>query len=977
MDNDTLFDSDYIDHDDLFKLQYSSDNNVLNCLHINVRSLLKNKAELLFLLDTLQQHNIVIDVLCLCETFISNISESQCDISGYRAFHAYRKDRTGGGVSIYVKNDINVYEVLKTKFDEGIFESITVCIKKDNVCYCISEFYRPPDSDMSDYVKNLSAHMKDTRRKECEVIVLMTDQNVNFLKSSTHAKTDECIELLLKNQFESLITKPTRVTHSTATLIDNIFVKRNNKFQLKSSILLEDISDHYPCLLQINSKFYCIDNAELVLEKRKFSDKAFASINQDLLFANWAIMYGMDVNCCYQYLLNVIQKSFDKWAPIKTIKVSKKSCFVEPWLSVKLMKLNTKSKKLFARSRRLNASMEDVTKYKNYRKSLTVLKRYEKRKFYKDLFCKIGGNLKNLWSVMNSLIGKSKNKHTITAISDDMVTVTDNNRISECFNTHFVKAGKVVQSKIPKVTNSYKDYLQYKVKSSMLFGSTNEIEISKIIMRMESKRSSGYDCISNHIMKNIVNTVRLPLEIIYNKSLSTGIFPDLMKIAKIIPLFKGGNSLLTDNYRPISLLPVFSKVLEKIVFYRLTSHMELNNLLYCKQFGFRKKHSCVDAVSTFIGNVLEGFEKDMVCLSIFIDLKKAFDTVSHDIILGKLKAMGVTGLEFKWFESYLHDRKQFTEINDKRSTEQTMLTGVPQGSLMGVLLFQILINDLKNTLRHSTAILYADDTTLYAIGRNKFFLEKKLQSDLNSISVWLKANSLSLNISKTKFMLLRRKETVCTYNFNLTIDGVRIDQTTEFKFLGMHIDETLTWTKHCTVLTAKLKQVNFMLNRIKLIIPTGYMRTLYYAHFNSHLSYGITLWANSCSKLLLDQVYKQQKRAVRIITNESFLSHSDPLFRRTNILKLQDLMTLENLKLVHKVLSDECPLPLKNLFSIHQRSTRNFGITIYKHKSKYYNDSFLCQSIIAWNKETSSLIDIKKFNLFIKHWKTLKFNNKG
>ena len=270
---------------------------------------------------------------------------------------------------------------------------------------------------------------------------------------------------------------------------------------------------------------------------------------------------------------------------------------------------------------------------------------------------------------------------------------------------------------------------------------------------MLSKRSCGYDDVSNMVLKGIILSIRGPLEYIFNLSLVNGIFPDSMKIAKIKSLHKGEALNDCDNYRPISLLPCISKILEKIVYKRLMSHMEDNDQIYCKQYGFRRNHSTVNAVQNFLGDALEGLENEMFTLAVFIDLKKAFDTVDHEIIIEKLHCLGLSEITLKWFESYLTNRQQYTNVMDANSTMTQVEVGVSQGSLLGVLLFLIEINDLRHSLKHTSSILYADDTMIYVIGKNLRMLQLKMQQDLEYLSMWLRSNKLLLNVKKTKFML--------------------------------------------------------------------------------------------------------------------------------------------------------------------------------------------------------------------------------
>ena len=284
-----------------------------------------------------------------------------------------------------------------------------------------------------------------------------------------------------------------------------------------------------------------------------------------------------------------------------------------------------------------------------------------------------------------------------------------------------------------------------KTNVNLRFARVTEMQICKIVMEMKPKLSSGLDGISNMLLKRLIHVIKGPLCTVFNKSLSSGVFPAMLKSAKVVPLYKGGSDDLLDNYRPISLLPVISKILEKVVFKSLMTHLTDNNLLYERQYGFRPNRSTTDAVTNLVGEILTSFEDNQMVLALFVDLKKAFDTVSHEIILSKLSCLGVNDIELCWFRSYLTNRYQRVQINKSVSDEVLMTVGVPQGALLGVVLFMIQIDDLFRSLRFSTSILYADDTTIIVKGHSLRFLRAKMQSEINNLTQWLELNNLNLN----------------------------------------------------------------------------------------------------------------------------------------------------------------------------------------------------------------------------------------
>ena len=430
--------------------------------------------------------------------------------------------------------------------------------------------------------------------------------------------------------------------------------------------------------------------------------------------------------------------------------------------------------------------------------------------------------------------------------------------------------------------------------------------------------------------------------------MTTGVFPRNMKVAKVRALYKAGDSMLLDNYRPISLLPVISKILEKVVYLRLVSHLDVNDVLFPKQFGFRKSHSMTDAFITAVGELLTAFDPGFHMLSVFVDLRKASDTVDHKIILNKLEQLGIRGVAYDWFKSYIMDRRQVVCYQNATSVEEKLSCGVAQGSLLGVILFQLHINDMPQCLKHMSAILYADDTTLYVIGRNPAVLKIKMQHDLNLLSRWLSSNKLMLNVSKTKSIVFSK---LSVDGIKLYVNSQEIEAVKCFKFLGYYLDQRLTFEHHGYNLYKTLLSSVHVIRKLSTFIPQSCLKTLYYAYYYSRLSYGIHIWFPLLRSILKSNLVTLQKRLIRIICHKGLRAHCMPLFKSQKILKIDDLVCIENLKLIFHVDANLCPLPVKNLFvrPKHNHCTRRQSFLVSRHNSQMYNNSFLTKGLMAWD----------------------------
>ena len=452
-----------------------------------------------------------------------------------------------------------------------------------------------------------------------------------------------------------------------------------------------------------------------------------------------------------------------------------------------------------------------------------------------------------------------------------------------------------------------------------------------------------------------------------NLSLANGFVPDEMKIAKVIPIHKAGEKSEFNNFRPISLLPIFSKILERLVYTRIITFIESNKYFYQHQYGFRKGHCTIHPIVQFLNEIHTAKENrpPKVPMGIFIDLSKAFDTISHEILLYKLEHMGIRGLGKKLIKDYLTNREQFIEIDYTRSSLSHITCGVPQGSILGPLLFLIYMNDISNLHTNSMIMSFADDTTLILSGINiedlytkaNHDLYTKANHDISELTKWLSANKLTLNAKKTKYTIFGHQ--VNNNNQKLKINNQEIEQINEnksIKFLGVHIDKKLTWKNHVHHINSKLSQINFVLNKIKIFVPKTVLKTLYYTLFQPHLNYNILAWGNA-PKTILKRTTILQKRAIRTICLAKYNSHTDPLFKMNKILKANDLYEVEAIRFMLKYEDNKLPESFKSSFKTNAEinpnriRTRNADDYYIKSAKTKLTEHLPCISLPkVWNK---------------------------
>jgi len=458
---------------------------------------------------------------------------------------------------------------------------------------------------------------------------------------------------------------------------------------------------------------------------------------------------------------------------------------------------------------------------------------------------------------------------------------------------------------------------------------TSECEISNLISSFKSNESSGPYGISCGLLKENVHLLSTPLCYIFNLSLTTSVVPDKFKIAKVVPVYKKGSTTLTSNYRPISLLSIFNKLLEKVVYSRLFNFLNKNHALYKFQFGFRKHHSTSLSLLDVMDMCYKNIDKNNKAIGIFLDLQKAFDTVDHKVLLCKLQYYGICGLLFNWLKHYLSNRKQYTVVNGVSSSINDISCGVPQGSVLGPLLFLIYMNDISYAVPDHDLKLFADDTNVFIFGPDLTVLEYKANLCLANLELWFRANKLSINIDKTCYTLFSStKKNSAAISLNLLINGQRISKVASCKYLGVIIDEALAWNEHIDYLYKKLLKFTSLFYKLRSFVPKNCLYKLYYAFVFPHINYGAEVYAN-CTKSSIDKLNTLNNKILRILLHTNYETPNIDLYRTFNVLPISLLHEMKLLELIQKYYYHKYLLPdifqhyfITNI-SIHQHHTRN------------------------------------------------------
>ena len=581
-----------------------------------------------------------------------------------------------------------------------------------------------------------------------------------------------------------------------------------------------------------------------------------------------------------------------------------------------------------------------------------------KKNYFHAYFEKNAENIKDTWVGIKSIICLKNNKKSQpNSLLVNNKLLSNPKTVADTFNDHFSSVATKLQNKIHHYGKNFSSFLKDANPHSFFITPTDPIEVSNKINELHPKKAQGPSSIPTAIFRLIIPTIAQPLTEIINLSFSTGTYIDSMKVSKVIPIFKEkGSDLDFNNYRLISLLSNVNKIIEKIMHERLYNFLEKYNIIYILQYGFRKGHSTNHCLFDLTESIRKAIDGNKFAVGVFVDLQKAFDTVNHTILIEKLKHYGIRGIANEWFKSYLTNRHQFVSINGTDSEIRHMEFGVPQGSVLGPLLFLIYINDLHNCIRYSTARHFADDTNLLLVNSSLKQLKKQINLDLCFLSSWLKANKISLNVDKTEILVFHHVNKDINYDIRIKLDGKRLYPSNYVKYLGLLIDPHLTWSFHTKSLASKLTRAIGMLAKVRHFVNKSTLHNIYNGIFSSLLNYGCQIWGQHINSYV-KRIIKLQEKAIRVINFADFRAPTSKLYKSSNILKFTDNIILNNYLYVHDSFNRRIPTPLQGrmvyLHATHSSYTRISKMQCVKlpiaRTTEYGLNSIISQAARNWN----------------------------
>ena len=857
----------------------------LKILSLNIRSLPKHIGHLRENIDHFRKF----DVICLNETNCdpSTLANGINDITldGFHIPFTKKPNRTsnrGGGLTIYVnvrvcdEQNLELLEIpIETHQNSAPFECLFLQIKlklsnNDHKSYIIGNFYRSPSINPSLSLDQFDDILGKLDRHKNKHIILVGDFNIDLLKYEHDNTSQTLINSTTSHGFSQVISRPTRITDHSATLIDHIYTNQVHNIT-NTGIITYDISDHLATY--VNIALYDRLNSRHMIEKKNASLEQFNFRTENLdNFANllrdedWDnVLNESDTQLKYDMFATTYMTHYNTAFCSRAPECRKRQrASPKPWILPWLEEACDRKNRLYA-AFIAEPTVINKSKYTKMNKFIKKHINLAKRRYYKTYFTKHCSDSRKQWQMINSLLNRTKPKHQKINLRDSENNFIKEPRdVAEKFNTYFTNIAERLKAQTCSDAGyplSHMTSMRNPISNSIFISPTHPIEVNKIINDLRNKTTSDSK-IAALKSATRVNKFNDTLTDIINSSFITGVFPVQLKIAKVIPIHKSGPKTEVSNYRPISLLSSFSKIFEKIMHNRVVNFLEDNNALYDMQFGFRAGRSCEQALLTANNEILAALSKKQIALLLLIDFSKAFDMVDHDIMLDKLEHYGIRGIANKWFKSYLCDRKQYVSIKGEFSSEQLLRYSVPQGSILGPLLFVIYINDMPNINKFVKFILYADDANIIITGSNMCEVATLFSELAQSLVDWVGSNGLALNVRKTNYMLFTRARNTNLDHFMPKVANIPIERKNVVRFLGVLVDDKLTWSNQIAAIKVKMSKYIGVIFKLKSTLPLTVRLTIYNSLVQSHLNYCSLLWGTSC-KSNINKLFTAQKKAIR------------------------------------------------------------------------------------------------------------------
>lgn len=823
----------------------------LNILYTNVRGLKTNFKHLEVFIEMLTVRP---DFIICSESWYLEFFEFY-NLPNYKIYYNHSHINRADGVVIYINSDL--IESTKIEIINNVKFLITNVTTRDGKNVNITSLYRCHDISKADFVNAVDSYIKTNKHTKNHLVI--GDFNLDI--KSNDIESNIFLNNFLESGFIPLYTGITRPSGNAQTLgscIDNVFLKSDD-LKSKAYKLMSCFTDHYPLLVSLSVEKHHgnQDTSNTYIDYKK--------IYTECKKINWDQLSNLsDPGQAIELLIENIKKVVSMSTKHNNKRKSPRSL----WITKGIMQSCLTKEHLYKKSKNNPGDRVSEDLYKNYAKNLNKVIARAKYLYELNKVQKIQNNSRKLWEFVKKKLNKNKvgNSNCIDYIEENGEKISNPKDIADTFNNFFSNIGPKLAKEIIKPKNAHvKEPISNN--RTIYLKPTNAAEIQRILSEMSNK-AGGVDGISMKVLKTIIDFIRTPLADIFNSCIEKGIWPKPLKVAEVVPIYKSGKKHLPTNYRPISLISNIAKLLEKIIHERLISFFDECKILSNNQFGFRKNRGTKEALACISNYIYNNYNQSLPTIAAFLDLAKAFDTVNHRLLLAKLEKYGIRGTVLCLLKNYLTDRAQLVKIGNHKSNSLSISTGVPQGTILGPLLFIVYINDLLSLVPENCIVSYADDTVILSSDTTWQKTEEKMNKYLLEVNNWIALNELSLNATKTVYMAYGIYKNSVPSSLNISINDLKIERVYSTKYLGVVFDFQMKWESHITYILNKTKYLLFVFSKLSKIMHKKSLMTIYYAFFHSIATYGIIAWGGAYNNVL-HLLESLQRRLLKIISKNN------------------------------------------------------------------------------------------------------------
>ncbi len=951
------------DMNEICTLEDLSNNKGITNIMWNCRSLYGKFAEIIHIVDASKA-----DLAIFVESWLTNsVNNTMVELEGYNII---RQDRNlnsnktrGGGIIIYYRDQLQISQRTELWLCTPDLELLVMRLHLTNVreiFYLV--VYRPPSGNVKNFVNAIENCITKLSNKTNIEINLVGDININFNKPRDR-DVKLYKDMLRRHQLCNLIKMNTCHSHHGAASAVDHFCTNNIELYSVHGVCLHDVSDHD--IIFASCKKFKIKRGVTKLKARKYSRLNEELFAREIEQFDWNVVYHCtDVDAAWDTFVRIFNTILDRHAPWRLMKFTDN---IPEWCTKEFLSLCKDRDYVKARYDKFKSPIDEELARRKRNQTVNMGKEL-KCNYFKAALDNVGNDSKKLWKIIKQLLGTKKGKNKIQELNGK----SDPSEMADILNDYFTDIGPNLAAEMPASLLDI-DYTFTGNREKFNFKNTTVEEVKKLILNISNNKSTGIDGVPIRFLKMTIDTSSQILCFIINMSMETKTVPKGWKTCVLTPLFKDGDRTDPCNYRPIAILPAASKLLERTVHQQVYDYLEENKILSEAQFGFRKRHSTTTCILNLLNDIYLNMDIGWYTGVVFLDLKKAFDTVNHTVLLRKLGMYGFSDESCQWFANYLGNRLQFAKVNGKISGGRTTLCGVPQGSILGPLLFIIYINDLYKYITDCKLNLYADDTALYTSNHSYIDLILSLRIEMATLSQWMLANKLTLNVKKTKFVIFGTKPKLLKIperRMTLEINNQEVEQVKSFKYLGFLLDESLNYqehidyvyTKSCQKLGAIRKCRNCLSNKLTLMLYKSLVAPL--------IDYCDIVYSNA-NKTDIAKLQLVQNTACQIILKAGARDHIDDMHRELKLDLLADRRRYHLLAECHKSIHADSHTPLKRFFKLNiqnpNRRTRRlckFNVLVPRVRTSAGQKAISFIGPSTWNKLCTNLKAIVKLNSF-------------